>query len=231
MNANISSASPSGPAGSESNQVIHPIADPVNWEARYVIGDTPWDKGCAAPPLTEFLAIHPVTGRVLVPGCGPGHDVRAISSQTASGNEVTGLDLSETALRIARGFSPVGSETYELGDLFQLPAAWEGRFDWVFEHTCFCAIPPERRADYVSAISRVLKPGGNYLAIFFLDPGVEKGPPHGVTREEISGLFDPDLELLEEWIPEKAFAGREGQELCQLRRKVVEAVRLKTEGC
>ena len=125
----------------------------------------------------------------------------------------------------------MGSETYELGDLFQLPAAWEGRFDWVFEHTCFCAIPPERRADYVSAISRVLKPGGNYLAIFFLDPGVEQGPPHGTTREEISGLFDPDLELLEEWIPEKAFAGREGQELCQLRRKVVEAVRLKTEGC
>ena len=76
-----------------------------------------------------------------------------------------------------------------------------------------------RRADYVRAISRVLNPGGHYLAIFFLDPGVDEGPPHGATREEIAGLFDPDFELLEEWIPEMTFEGREGQEICQLRRR------------
>jgi SAM-dependent methyltransferase len=153
---------------------------------------------------------------VLVPGCGSGHDVRAISSK---GAEVTGLDLSETALRFARDFPRAGSEIYEQGDLFALPKEWDAQLDWVFEHTCFCAIPPERRADYVRAVSRVLKPGGHYLAIFFLDPGVEQGPPHGSTREEITALFDPDFELLEEWIPEKTFAGREGQELCQLRRR------------
>jgi len=210
MNANTNSASPSGPPGSGSK----PASDPVDWEARYLAGDTPWDKGCAAPPLTDFLTRHPITGRVLVPGCGPGHDVRAIAIQ---GAEVTGLDLSETALRFARSFPPAGSETYEQGDLFALPKEWDGRFDWVVEHTCFCAIPPVRRADYVGAISRVLKPGGHFLAIFFLDPGVEQGPPHGATKEEISGLFDHDFELLEEWIPEKNFEGREGQELCQLR--------------
>jgi len=216
MNANTSSASPSEPPGSVSNPAPDPVADPVNWEARYVAGDTPWDKGCAAPPLTDFLARHPISGRVLVPGCGPGHDVRAISSQ---GAEVTGLDLSETALRFARDFPTAGSEIYEQGDLFALPKEWEGRFDWVFEHTCFCAIPPERRADYVSAVSRVLKPGGHYLAIFFLVPGVEQGPPHGATREEIEHLFKGSFELIEEWLPSSAFEGREGQEICQLRRR------------
>lgn len=216
MNANINSASPSAHAGSGSNPVIHPVADPVNWEARYVAGETPWDKGCAAPPLLEFLTRHPITGRVLVPGCGTGHDVRAIAMQ---GGEVTGLDLSDTALRFARGFTPAGSEQYVQGDLFTMPDEWDGRFDWVVEHTCFCAIPPARRADYVAAISRVLKPGGHYLAIFFLDPGVDQGPPHGATHEEIAGLFDHDFELMEEWTPEKTFEGREGQEICRLHRK------------
>jgi SAM-dependent methyltransferase len=224
MNANTNSASPSEPAGSGSN----PATDPVNWEERYVAGDTPWDKGSAAPPLTGFLARHPITGRVLVPGCGPGHDVRAISAQEGVGAEVTGLDLSETALRFARGFPAVGSEIYEQGDLFALPREWDSRFDWVVEHTCFCAIPPVRRADYVTAISRVLKPGGRYLAIFFLDPGIEQGPPHGATREEIERLFSSSFELIDEWLPSAAFEGREGRELCQLRRKVD---RLKTEDC
>ena len=216
MNANTNSASPSGPLGSGGKPAGDPVADPVNWEARYVSGDTPWDKGFAAPPLMDFLARHPITGRVLVPGCGPGHDVRAIATH---GSEVTGLDLSETALRFARDVPPAGSELYVQGDLFALPKEWEGQFDWVFEHTCFCAIPPIRRAEYVRAIARVLKPGGCYLAIFFLDPGVEQGPPHAATREEISNLFDPSFELLEEWIPSTSFEGREGQELCQLRRR------------
>lgn len=216
MNANTSSASPSGPPGSGSNPASDHDDDPVNWEARYIAGDTPWDKGCAAPPLLEFLARYPITGRVLVPGCGPGHDVRAISSK---GAEVTGLDLSETALRFARDFPTAGSEIYEQRDLFALPKEWEGRFDWVVEHTCFCAIPPARRADYVRAISRVLKPGGHYLAIFFLDPGVDEGPPHGATREEISGLFDPVFVLERDWQPAETFPEREGGEICQLRRK------------
>jgi methyl halide transferase len=216
MNANTSSASHSGPPGSASNPVPDPFADPVNWEARYVAGDTPWDKGGAAPPLAEFLRDHHITGKILVPGCGTGHDVRLLA---AHGAQVTGLDLSETALTMARKQPADANEDYELGNLFALPREWDSRFDWVFEHTCFCAIPPVRRTDYARAISRVLKPGGHYLAIFFLDPGVEQGPPHGATREEISALFDPDFELLEEWIPSASFEGREGQEICQLRRR------------
>lgn len=208
MNANTSSASPSGLPGSG--------ADPVDWEARYRAGDTPWDEGFAAPPLADFLARHPIAGRVLVPGCGPGHDVRALAAQ---GAEVTGLDLSETALRAARGFPAAGRELYEQGDLFRLPAEWDGRFDWVVEHTCFCAIPPARRADYVGAIARILKPGGHYLGIFYLNPSQPQGPPHGATVEEIARLFDPCLELLEEWVPGRTFEGREGRERCQLRRK------------
>lgn len=187
----------------------------MDWEERYRAGDTPWDEGFAAPALTEFLTRLPMRGEVMVPGCGPGHDVRAIAAQGAS---VIGMDLSETALRLARSAPRTGGEVYEQGNLFDLPASWNGRFDWVVEHTCFCAIPPGRRADYVGAIARILKPEGCYFAIFYLDPAAPKGPPHGVTREEISTLFDPGFDLLEEWVPASAFEGRKGRELCQLRR-------------
>ena len=215
MNANTNSASPSGPPGSASNPGSKQ-ADPVDWEARYRVSDTPWDEGYAAPALTTFLSKHPMRGEILVPGCGTGHDVRAIAML---GGRVLGLDLSETALRMARSAPHVAEESYEQANLFDLPASWSGRFDWVVEHTCFCAIPPESRGDYVRAITAVLKPGGHYFAIFYLDPAAIEGPPHGTSREEIKQLFEADFELQEEWLPSEAFEGREGREICQLWRK------------
>lgn len=214
MNANTNSASPSGPAGSKTD----PVPDRIDWDARYRAGDMPWDRG-AAPPIAEFLRTHEITGEVFVPGCGTGHDVRLLAAKSGGNARVTGLDFSETALAIARNRPSGTGERYELGDLFALPEEWVGRFDWVVEHTCFCAIPPARRADYVAAVTRVLKPGGNLLAVFFLDPGVVEGPPHGATREEIAALFDPFLVLEREWRPVETFPERENGEICQLRRK------------
>lgn len=214
MSGNTNSGSPSEPAGSDAEAAfLTGSGDSVDWESRYRSGDTPWDEGFAAPPLTEFLARHPILGRVLVPGAGSGHDVRALA---AAGAAVTGLDLSETAVRLARSITATGGETYELGDLFDLPESWNSRFDWVVEHTCFCAIPPRRRDDYTSAITRLLKPGGHYLGIFYLNPAAPQGPPHRTTREEVARLFDPSFTLLEEWLPGHSFEGREGRELCQL---------------
>lgn len=211
MNANTNSESPSEPAGSGADTT----PGSVDWEARYRAGETPWDRG-AAPPLREFLRNHPIDGEVFVPGCGTGHDVRLLA---AGGASVTGLDLSATALSLARSNPPVADERYVSGDLFALPQEWSDRFDWVVEHTCFCAIPPARRADYAEAVTRLLKPGGALLAVFFLDPGVETGPPHGATRTEIAALFDPLLPLEREWKPSEVFPERESGEICQLRRK------------
>ena len=226
MNANTNSASPSAPAGSDADPVVDPPRDPTDWEARYRAGDTPWDEGCASPALVEFLSRHPIHGEILVPGSGPGHDVRALAAQSARGDSVTGLDLSPTAITLARSFPVAGNERHEQGDLFHLPSSWHHRFDWVVEHTCFCAIPPALRAEYVRAISSALKPGGFYLGIFYMNPEAPEGPPHGTSKEEISSLFDHYFTLIEEWIPPKNFEGREDRELCQLRRKVKKTIRL-----
>jgi SAM-dependent methyltransferase len=192
---------------------------PTDWEAQYQKNETPWDKGAPSPGLVDFLANDPVHGAVLVPGCGAGHDVRALA---AGGAEVIGLDVAPSALRAAKTFPRVGHERYELADLFALPAPLREAFDWVWEHTCFCAIDPSRRSDYVTAVHGALRPGGRLLAIFYLDPGQpspDDGPPFEVSIAELDRLFLPRFSLEREWLPQHAYPGREGREWMRVLRR------------
>jgi SAM-dependent methyltransferase len=184
----------------------------TNWNEQYEKQDTPWDKGAPSPGLVDFLALEPVHGRVLVPGCGLGHDVRALA---ATADEVLGLDIASLAVERADRMPKVGHERYALGDFFNLPAELRGAFDWVFEHTCFCAINPAQRPAYVASVAAALKPGGHYLAIFYLDPGndsPDEGPPFEVSVAELDRLFSPRFTLVREWLPQRAYPGREGRE-------------------
>ncbi len=185
---------------------------PTNWDEHYRDQDTPWDRGGPSPALLEFLEREAVTGQVLVPGCGYGHDVRALAEQRAA---VTGLDISPLALKAAHAWPRAAEEGYILADLFALPEPMNGAFDWVVEHTCFCAIDLDRRPDYVAAVARALRPGGKLLAVFYLDPGHSsptEGPPFGVSIPELDRLFIPRFSVVEEWQPRQAYAGREGRE-------------------
>ncbi len=203
----------------------------TDWENCYRIGQTPWEKGAPAPPLLEWLAQpgHRLTGDVLVPGCGLGHDVRAIARTGDA--RVVGLDLSAAALEQAESFPKAGSESYMRADLFAWSPKSAGRFDWVFEHTCFCAIDPARRSDYVRAVAGTLRPGGCLLAIFYLRPWAQGeppppggGPPFGIATEELDAFFNADFELIDAWTPTRAYPGREEREQMRLlRRKASEA--------
>jgi len=192
----------------------------TDWESRYQTGDMPWEKGIPSPGLVEYLKSHPpLTGSVLVPGCGFGHDVRAISRPE---NEVTGFDIAPSALRGAQTFPVVANEHYRSGDLFELSSDLRNRFDWVWEHTCFCAIDPSMRTRYVEAVAAALKPGGHLLAIFYLNPDNDGvGPPFGVTPVELDAFFGTDFDCLNKWQPEAAYPGREGREQMRLMRKKV----------
>lgn len=190
----------------------------MDWDARYAEGDTPWDKGAAHPVLFDALTQDVFSGRVLVPGCGTGHDARALA---ARGHRVTGLDISPLALERARSLPHPDNLDYHLGDLFSLPREMHGAFDGVFEHTCFCAIDPSRRTDYVMAVANALKSGGRLLAVFFLDPQNDgTGPPYGCTRGEIGKYFDPCFGTVWENSEFSTFPEREGRELLMLLERV-----------
>lgn len=182
----------------------------TEWETRYQTKDMPWEKGEPSPGIVDFLADHPglPQGTVCVPGCGTGHDVRAWAR---AGFAAEGYDLAPSAVCLAQeksreeGLAP----KFHLADfLIDEP---QQRFDWLFEHTLFCAINPGRRDDYVKAVLRWLKPGGNYLAVNYLIPD-EDGPPFGTTHAELWERFSPHFDLLAEWVP-RSYPNRVGLEL------------------
>ena len=193
----------------------------LEWQSRYEQNDTPWDKGAAAPALIKFLHDKKIAGRVLVPGCGRGHDVRALG--TLPHTTVVGLDLSATAIvqakELATGSTSEGEIDFVENDFFNLPTNFRSSFDWLVEHTCFCAIEPQRRPEYVRAASSALRAGGKIFGIFYLNPDTESGPPFAVSKEELSELFDPYFMLLEEWVPKESFSGRENRELVRILQK------------
>ncbi len=186
------------------------IMNKTDWEARYQAKDVPWEKGEASPGLVDFLAAHPVLerGTVCVPGCGTGHDVRVWAK---AGFDAVGLDIAPSAVRLAREWSAAaGLEVrIELGDFLKENPPFT--FDWLFEHTFFCAIDPSERDDYVKAVLRWLKPAGAYLAVNYLIPDTE-GPPFGTTREELMDRFSPHFDLLKDWVP-RSYPNRTGLEL------------------
>ena len=188
----------------------------TNWEARYQANDMPWEKGEPSPGLTDFLAAHPELprGTVCVPGCGTGHDVRAWAR---AGFEAEGFDLAPSAIRLSIEKTKAAglSAQYRVADFLRDEPP--RRFDWLFEHTLYCAISPCDRDDYVRAVVRWVKPAGQFLAVHYLIPD-QDGPPFGTTREEVLARFSPHFELLQEWVP-RSYPNRTGLELMLWWRK------------
>ena len=181
----------------------------TDWQERYQTEDTPWDKGEPAPGLVDWLkkhTLHPET-RVLVPGCGRGHDASAWAN---AGFDTTGMDLAEIALSDAR-------EKYEsLPNLAFFPGNFldekpQEPYDLIFEHTLYCAIDPARRKDYAKSLPNWLKPGGYFLAIHFIFPLDEEGPPFGASKDEIINRFQTNFTLRDDWKP-RHFEGRKNEE-------------------
>jgi cyclopropane fatty-acyl-phospholipid synthase-like methyltransferase len=180
------------------------------WEQCYQSGDMHWDKGAPSPGLVDFLAAHPSLpcGTVCVPGCGTGHDVRAWAK---AGFNAHGCDIAPSAIRLA------GEKTKATGFAvkFQLADFLRDEppvlFDWIFEHTLFCAIKPGERDDYVRAVLRWLKPDGQYLAVNYMIVEEGEGPPFPVTRDELWRRFSPHFELMSDWVPH-SYPNRTGRE-------------------
>jgi len=196
-----------------------PDSPTPDWQSRYEQHDTPWDQGAPAPELVRYLGTGSISGRVLVPGCGRGHEVLALAARP--GCAAGGLDLSSTALAEASKNARTRGLVAEFvtGDFFRLPPAMAGTFDWLVEHTCFCAIAPKLRPDYVRAAAGALREGGRIFGIFYLTPDVESGPPFAVSREELAALFDPHFVLVEERNPRESFPGRENREWIRIMQK------------
>lgn len=153
--------------------------------------------------------------RVLVPGCGRGHDAIALA-RTFPSAEVIGVDISASAIAQAESLQPPANVKLYHADLFQLGEEWNASIDLVWEHTCFCAIDPTHRRTYREGMRRLVKRGGMIAGAFFLtmEEGKEGGPPFNTPPEEFVEVFDASsgfrIHTMRPMNP--TFHGREGEE-------------------
>jgi len=168
--------------------------EPQYWEQRYQENTAQWDIGMAAPPLASLLASSeaPIAGKTAVIGCGQGHDAILFAKHDF---DTIGFDFAPSAIILGQKLSQTSEISMQFlqRDIFELPQEFAASFDYAIEHTCFCAIRPEQRPDYVNMVRSILKPTGELIALFWAHNRPD-GPPFGVTLEEIKDLFSASFD-------------------------------------
>ncbi|AFS53423.1 MULTISPECIES: methyltransferase domain-containing protein [Leptospirillum] len=196
------------------------MPDKIFWNQRYLDKNTGWDLGQPAPPfvrLVEKGEFGP-PGRVLIPGAGRSYEGIFLASR---GYDVTCVDFAPQAVREAREAARQAGVklTVVEEDFFRLDPRTIGVFDYLVEHTCFCAIDPPMRQAYVDQSHALLAPGGLLIGLFYAH-GREGGPPWTTTEEEVRGLFGKKFDLLSLGLTDWSVDSRKGEELLgRLRRK------------
>ncbi|MBD2113561.1 MULTISPECIES: methyltransferase domain-containing protein [Cyanophyceae] len=189
-----------------------PSLGPDDWEQRYQEGTPRWDLGHPAPAFQTLLngADAPQPGRAIALGAGRGHDAIFFAQQ---GFEVTAVDFAPSPIQSLREQAQAQHLSLNLlqKDIFELTPDLAGQFDYAIEHTCFCAIDPALRPDYVALVAELLVPDGELLAVFFTHQR-SGGPPFGTTAAEVRQLFEPHFEILTLEPVTNSIPSRQGEE-------------------
>lgn len=187
------------------------------WSQVYETEPNPgWNLNEPAQALQEMLPrLKLPKSRILVLGCGEGHDAALFAQE---GHLVTAVDFSALALEKAKKKYANLKIDWVEKDVFQLPREWIHKFDLVFEHTCFCAINPVRRNELTQVWSQMLHPQGQLMGIFFTMEKKE-GPPYGASEWELRRRLDKKFDFLFWGRWRTSIPRRKGRELFVLARK------------
>lgn len=179
---------------------------PEFWDIRFASGKTPWDFHGVPATLNLFLKAS-APGKVLIPGCGTGYEVRVFHQ---AGGEVTAIDFSPVAVEQARIHLGELARCVVSGDFFKHDLG--GRcFDLIYERTFLCALPPRLWRAYADRMAQLLRPGGRLVGIFLYGEEPEP-PPYPLSETKARELFETNFSRLrsipvEDSLP--LFAGQE----------------------
>jgi len=129
--------------------------------------EIPWNVETPPELLVELVdsgKVHPC--KTIDLGCGTGNYAIYLAGR---GFEVTGIDFSPTAIRIAKenaGKKGVKCNFFVadvIDGLDKVNQTWDFAYDWGLLHH----ISPQRRRKYLENIRRILNPKGKYLSVCF----------------------------------------------------------------
>ena len=129
----------------------------------------PWNSENPPKELIDLIqrgTVRPC--RAVDLGCGAGNYAIVLAGL---GFEVTGIDSSPTAIRIAQEHAEKGGVQCRfvvadlLGDLHEVTDTFDFAYDWEFLHHIF----PEDRGAYIRNVHRLTRPGALYFSVCFAE--------------------------------------------------------------
>lgn len=185
-----------------------------SWDDAYRGGRAPWDIGRPQPAIVRVADAGELSGRVLDVGCGSGE--HALLAAT-SGLQVTGVDVSQVAIELARAKARQRGLLAEflVGDVLDLSGVdrLDPPFDTVLDVGCFHTFANADRPLYARSLASVVAPGGllHLLCFSELTPGTDG--PRRVTEGELRATFSGDWKVqrvtAESFSVSSAWAGAE----------------------
>ena len=132
------------------------------WNERWETKQTGWDIGYPSPAIAEYFSkFSDKEVAILIPGCGNAYEAEFLVSEGFK--NITLVDIAPKAVEILRKKFAGNSNIRTLcADFFTI----EEKFDILIEQTFFCAIPPDKRKEYVQKASEVLNPEGKIAAFW-----------------------------------------------------------------
>ena len=193
---------------------------PEYWEKFYQSGDTGWDIGKPTPVFQNWIKTQKNKLSICILGAGNGWDALHFAEL---GHRVTAVDFAESAVLNMNVTAAKRRLKLNIihGDIFDLDKLFTNTFDIVLEYTCFCAIDPDRRDDYIRLVNHILNPSGEFVGLLFptdenLDSDV---PPFGVDIDSTLNLFSKYFTLVTKEIPTLSIERRKGREIFVLLKK------------
>jgi SAM-dependent methyltransferase len=168
--------------------------DATFWDAMYRDGEylRRWDYRSASPELVAIVAAGLIShaGQTLDIGCGAGRDAIFLARL---GYRSIGVDLSETALAVARQRAREAGVSVEWrrASALDLPLP-DSSVEFATDRGCFQHIPEGERGRYASELARVLKPRGHFLlrgCRWTADDDPRDAPFVAVSGESIDHAF------------------------------------------
>lgn len=157
------------------------------WTHRYSTNKIGWDVGGVSPAFQLFFdQISRKDVSILIPGCGNAHEVHYLLEKGFT--NITLVDISPFPIEKLQNELKKQMETgicqVICSDFFTL----EGKYDFIFEQTFFCALDPSLRVAYVQKMVELLSPDGHLVGLLF-DREFQGGPPFGGSKAEYLSLF------------------------------------------
>lgn len=193
------------------------LRDPTSpdfWSERFEQNFTPWDQGKVPLALQQYIERSATPRVALIPGCGTAYEVAYLSQ---AGWDVTAIDFSAAAVATARTRLGPWAARVQQADFFSYLPATPPQL--IYERAFLCALPRHRWPAIAARWAELLAAGGLLAGFFYFDEA-PKGPPFGITPNQLEALLMPAFERIEDTAVTDSIAVFSGKERWQVWRKV-----------